>query len=184
MSEIEWNIIKGLRDGYNVLAQGMRDASLIHDVRVLASEIDNHHLSSKNQIEDVLDDRALLPDVVGSEAPKACRLARPGNRSVTGENSARYGIMSAAKSSSSETSGTEKTFGANVIRRSAGFAEIVLRFSGEASSERNFRESETPWGPSRQSVEAHQGRFRCNLRRPSSDCEGAADSYRSFANDL
>ncbi len=53
----------------------MRDASLIHHVRVPAREVHNHDPGSQEQIENVLNNRALLPNVVSAEAPKVRSLA-------------------------------------------------------------------------------------------------------------
>src|SRR5437879_5112930 len=53
-----------------MLAKGMGDSSFVHDVRVLAREIDHDDFSDENQVHNVLDDRTIRPNVVGSLASK------------------------------------------------------------------------------------------------------------------
>ena len=66
MVEVEWYVSNGLGDGNDVLSECVRDACLVHDVRVLSREIDDDDLGAEDQIEDVLDDDALFPDVVNT----------------------------------------------------------------------------------------------------------------------
>ena len=64
--QVEGDIIGLLGDGHHVLTQDVRDAGFIEHVGVLASEVAHDDRRSKDQREDVLDDNAVVPHVVGT----------------------------------------------------------------------------------------------------------------------
>ena len=70
MRQIEWNVVNRLGDRYDILAERMCYSCFIHHIRVLAGEVNHDDLRSEDQIKDVLNNRALFPNVVGSQATK------------------------------------------------------------------------------------------------------------------
>ena len=64
MGDVEWDVLQGLRDGDDVLPECVRYARLVHDVWILPGEVYDYNMRAEYQIEDVLNDRTLLPDVV------------------------------------------------------------------------------------------------------------------------
>src|SRR6516165_11145679 len=66
-----------------MLAEGMSDACFVHHVRVLARKINNDHLRTENQVENILNDCAFFPYIVPAKATK-----------ITGPAGALYRLIS------------------------------------------------------------------------------------------
>lgn len=76
MPQIEGHVGGGLGNRNNRPSQDMGDARFIHDVWVSERKIHDHNRTAhQQQIEYVLDDDAVLPDIVGAQASQLCALA-------------------------------------------------------------------------------------------------------------
>ena len=87
VGHIEGDVVDGLGDRDDVPAEGVGDPGLVHHVRVLAGKVDHDDSRLKNEVEDVLDDRAVFPDAVRAQAAVARLLAGPLNGLVDGVES-------------------------------------------------------------------------------------------------
>src|ERR1041385_945718 len=82
MFEIKGYVVDRLSNWHYVLAERVRDASLIHDVCILAGKVHNNNVCPKDETEDILDDHAIFPDIVSAKAVKAYLRASAINRFV------------------------------------------------------------------------------------------------------
>src|SRR5712671_1829572 len=68
MAQIEGDIIPGLRYWNDRPPDGVSNTGFIHDVRVSGRKVDNDDGTANDQVEYVLGDDAVLPDIIGAQA--------------------------------------------------------------------------------------------------------------------
>src|SRR5471030_327460 len=74
MPKVERDVRIMLSDQNYILAHRMRDTSLVEDICVLARQVTDHDACSANQSYHVLDNRIIVPDVIGAHAIHADNL--------------------------------------------------------------------------------------------------------------
>jgi hypothetical protein len=65
MPQIEWSVLGRLRDEHDLPPECVGDTSFVEDVGVAASEVADYDLGSRNERDDIVDEHAVFPDVVG-----------------------------------------------------------------------------------------------------------------------
>src|SRR6185437_7165150 len=58
-----------------MLSECVSDTSLVHDIRILVSEIDDNDVRPEDQVKNVLNDRTFFPNVITSKTPIAYNCA-------------------------------------------------------------------------------------------------------------
>lgn len=66
MAQIKGNIVFGLGDRDDMLTQRMSDTSFVKDIGIAACEVADDNVGAEDQLEDVLDEYRVRPDVIGS----------------------------------------------------------------------------------------------------------------------
>ena len=119
VGEVKRDVRKRLGNWNHVLAECVRYAGFIHDVRIFAGKVNHYNLRAENKTK--MSWMTMLSSQMSStrrqrrsDSLQALRIAAD-----TGENSALNGIITTTRSGSRDISGTLSTFGENVMRRSA-----------------------------------------------------------------